>query len=81
MILKSNPENLSADQVVLFPFDDHSLPFQHGVRLHLVRYKAGVDRTKIVVPQGPPGAPDSARVIYYGSVHRVGEELWMWYLG
>ena len=81
MIIKNNPSHVSSDQVVLFPFDDHSIPFQHGVRLHLVRYRAGVDRTRIAVPPGPVGAPDSARAIYYGSVHRVGDELWMWYLG
>jgi len=81
MILRNNPANPSSDQIVLFPFDDHSLPFQHGVRLHLVRYKAGVDRTRIVVAPGPPGTPDCGGVIYYGTVLRVGDELWMWYLG
>ncbi len=72
MIVRNSPQQASSDQVVLFPFDDHAIPFQHGVRLHLVRYRAGVDRTRIVVPLGPSDAPDSARVIYYGSVHRVG---------
>jgi hypothetical protein len=81
MIIKNSPEHTSADEVVLFPFDDHSIPFQHGVRLHLQPFKAPVDHTRIVVGQGPPGAPDELGVIYYGSVHRVGEELWMWYLG
>lgn len=81
MIIKNSPERVSTDQVVLFPFDDHSIPFQHGVRLHLVRYKAGVDRTRIVVGPGPAGAPDSGGVIYYGTVQRIGDELWMWYLG
>ncbi len=74
MILRNNPANPSSDQIVLFPFDDHSLPFQHGVRLHLVRYKAGVDRTRIVVAPGPPGTPDCGGVIYYGTVLRVGDE-------
>ena len=81
MIIKNNPENVSGDRVVLFPFDDYSMPFQHGVRLHLVRYKASVDRTRIVIKPGPPGSPDCGGVIYYGSVQRVGDELWMWYLG
>ena len=80
MIIKNYPKQTSSQQVVLFPFDDHSIPFQHGVRLHLVRYKAGVDGTRIVVPPGPAGAPDSRAVIYYGSVHRVEDQLWMWYL-
>ena len=81
MILKNNPERAPSDHLVLFPFDDYSIPFQHGVRLHLVPYKSGVDRTRIVIPPSPPGAPDCARVIYYGTVLRVGDELWMWYLG
>ena len=78
MIIKNTPEHISTDQVVLFPFDDYSIPFQHGVRLQLVPYRAGVDRTRIVVHPGPPGTPDCSRAIYYGSVHRVGDELWMW---
>ena len=67
MIIKNNPEHVTTDQIVLFPFDDYSIPFQHGVRLQLVPYRAGVDRTRIVVHPGPPDAPDSSRVIYYGS--------------
>ena len=81
MIIKSNPGHVDTERVVLFPFDDHGLPFRQGLRLHLVGFKTPVDRTRIVVPLGPPGAPDSKRVIYYGTVLRVGDELWMWYLG
>ena len=81
MLIKNSPDRVSVDQLVLFAFDDYSLPFRSGVRLHLVPHKSPVDRTKIVVPPGPPGSPDSMRVIYYGSVHKVGDELWMWYLG
>ena len=81
MIIKSNPGHVDSERIVLFPFDDHGLPFRQGVRLHLVGFKTPVDRTRIVVPLGPPGAPDSTRVIYYGTVLRVGGELWMWYLG
>ena len=81
MIIKSYPGHVDTERVVLFPFDDHALPFRHGVRLHLVSHRTPVDRTRIVVPPGPPGAPDSKRVIYYGTVLRVGGELWMWYLG
>ena len=81
MIIKNTPDHPSTTQAVLFPFDDYSIPFQHGVRLHLNGYRSPVDHTRIVVPPGPPGAPDASRAIYYGSVHRVGDELWMWYLG
>ena len=69
------------DQIVLFPFDDHSLPLQCGVELHLDGHHTHCGRTRIAVGLGEGGAPDSERVVYYGTVHRVGDELWMWYLG
>ena len=81
MIIHNGGPNVSRDEIVLFPFDDHSIPFQNGVRLHLNGYATPVGRTRIVLRPGPPGAPDCERVVYYGTVHRVGEELWMWYLG
>ena len=69
------------DEIVLFPFDDHSLPLQCGVELHLEGHMTPCGRTRIVVDLGEEDAPDSERVVYYGTVHRVGDELWMWYLG
>ena len=69
------------DEIVLFPFDDHSLPLQCGVELHLEGHMTPCGRTRIAVGLGEEGAPDSERVVYYGTVHRVGDELWMWYLG
>ena len=77
MIIYNGGPNLSLGEVVLFPFDDYSLPFQRGVRLQLIPNKGD----QIVVPFGPPGAPDSKGMNYYGAVCRVGDELWMWYLG
>lgn len=80
-IYNSGP-NASLDQVVLFPFDDHSIPFQRGVRLQLVGYQSSAEGgTRVVVPLGSPGAPDDGAVFYYGAVCRVGDELLMWYLG
>ena len=67
------------DQIVLFPFDDHSLPLQCGVELHLEGHTTPCGRTRIAVGLGEEGAPDSERVVYYGTVHSVGDELWMWY--
>ncbi len=78
MHIKNSVPNISTDKVVLFPFDDYSIPFQHGVQLQLV-HKSGA-KGKIVLGTGSPGAPDSKLVIYYGTVRRVGDELWMWYL-
>ena len=69
------------NEIVLFPFDDHSLPLQCGVELHLEGHMTPCGRTRIVVDLGEEDAPDSERVVYYGTVHRVGNELWMWYLG
>ena len=68
------------EHVVLLPFDDYGIPFQHAVRLQLIGYQARVGGTKIVIAPGPEGAPDSHFVRYYGTVLPVGDELWMWYL-
>ena len=81
MIIQNGGPTLSHDEIVLFPFDDHSLPLQCGVELHLTGHSTPCGRTRIVVGSGEEGAPDSVHVVYYGSVRRVGDELWMWYLG
>lgn len=70
----------SIDSIVLFPFDDHSIPFQHGVKLTLEGKQAG-HGNKPVVPLGEPPAHDSEWIAYYGTVLRIDDELWMWYLG
>ena len=46
------------DEIVLFPFDDHSLPLQSGVEPHLDGYHTPCGRTRIVVGLGEEGAPD-----------------------
>src|SRR5437764_1999929 len=69
------------DEAVLFPFDDHSIPFTSGLRLQLVPGKAPGVRTPIVLGKGAPGAPDDERVRFYGTVIPSGDELRMWYLG
>ncbi len=70
-------------QQVLFAFDDHALPLQHGLRLKLVSNRSSGEEgiTKVAVPVGPPGSCDGRGVIYYGTVIEVNDELWMWYLG
>ena len=78
-VLNGGPAQ-SLDKVVLFPFDDFSIPFQHGVRLSL-EGRIGGHGTKPVVPLGDSGAPDSAWIAFYGTVLRVEDEFWMWYLG
>jgi hypothetical protein len=74
--------SVQAEEKVLFSFDDHWLPFQYGVQLSLVSSQSSSGTaSNQVIAMGPPGAPDSRGVIYYGTVCEVNGELWMWYLG
>lgn len=80
MLIKQNGTQENLEQIVLFPFDDYAIPFQRGVRLSLNSYGKSVDRmSNIVVGLGEKGAPDDSAVTAYGTIRRVGEELWMWY--
>ena len=45
----------SLGEVVLFPLDDHSLPFQTGVELRLSGYKSPSGSTRIVLEPGESG--------------------------
>ena len=58
----------SLDSIVLFPFDDHSIPFQHGVKLSLRGKQAG-HGNKPAVPLGEAGAHDSLWIAYYDFEH------------
>ena len=81
MIIHNGGPRQQLDEIVLFPFDDHSLPLQCGVELHLEGHHTACGRTQIVIPLGEEGSPDSERVVYYGTVLRVDDILLMWYLG
>ncbi len=81
MIIHNGGPLQSLDEIALFPFDDGSIPLQTGLQLQLVQHQTSCNRTRIVVPPGDSGAPDSRAVVYYGTVRKVGDELWMWYLG
>ena len=81
MRIQSSASRRGLDEIVLFRFDDHAFPSQRGVELQLNSHCATCGRTCIVLPTGPEGAPDSEHVTYYGTVIRIGDELWMWYLG
>ena len=80
MRINNGGSTASLDSIVLFPFDDHSIPFQHGVKLNLMGKQAG-HGNKPVVPLGEAGAHDSLWIAYYGTVLEIDGELWMWYLG
>lgn len=75
-----------AREIVLFPFDNESLPFNKGLVLSLV---AGRKHSRNdpahpdgpVLDKGPRGAPDDRRVRFYGTVLHVGDEYRMWYGG
>lgn len=68
-------------EAVLFPFDDHSIPFSAGLRLQLVAGKTPGVKPPVVVDRGAPGAPDDAVTRFYGTVIPIGDQLHMWYLG
>ena len=60
----------SLDSMALFPFDDGSIPFRHGLKLNLMGKQAG-HGNKPVVPLGEVGAHDSLWIAYYGHRHGV----------
>ena len=72
---------VSHNALVLFPFDDRSVPFQKLLKLTLNGKRRSESSTQVVVPLGKEGAHDSVWIAYYGTVRKIGDELWMWYLG
>ncbi|MSU70002.1 MAG: hypothetical protein EXS39_04350 [Opitutaceae bacterium] len=70
----------SSDKV-LFAFDDRALPFQQALRLQLTSFRKKGSPSNVVVPLGPPGAPDSKGIFYCISVLEMNGEFWMWYIG
>jgi hypothetical protein len=90
VILSLQLHGSNHQEVVLFPFDDYSIPFSKGLLLNLVtakksrRYGTGVDSqhpNKPVLSPGRPGDPDHPRLYYFGTVLRIGDEFRMWYTG
>ena len=73
--------SIRVKEAVLFPFDDHSIPFTWCLRLQLNVGKKMGRYNPIVVRCGQPGEPDNLSVRYYGTVIQVGDELRMWYMG
>ncbi|MCW5547831.1 MAG: hypothetical protein KIT44_02610 [Opitutaceae bacterium] len=73
-------------EIVLFPFDDHSLPFNRGLVLNLVQGRKHQRQdpqhpNKPVLDVGKPGDPDYPRVYFYGTVIQIDGEYRMWYTG
>lgn len=72
--------------IVLFPFDDHSLPFNRGLNLNLVAGSKHQRQDSIlpdrpVLAIGQPGDPDHPRAYFLGTVLEVEGEYRMWYTG
>lgn len=63
----------------LFAFDDHSIPWQHNLKLTLV--EAEKHPGNPVLRRGPKDAPDHGHAILYGTVIKDGDKFRMWYLG
>ncbi len=68
-----------AEEQVLFSFDDHSIPWQHNLKLTLVQADKHPDNP--VLLRGPEGSPDNAHAILYGTVIKDKDKFRMWYLG
>ncbi len=61
-------------EIVLFPFDDYSIPFSYGLDYNLIQGH----REGVVLRPSKTG-PDAQSVINHGSVLKVGDQLRMWY--
>lgn len=66
-------------ELTMFAFDDHTIPWQHNLKLTLVQATKHPENP--VLRTGPEGAPDHGHAILYGSVIKVGDKFRMWYLG
>ena len=81
MITTNNgiPDHTTAE-VVIFPFDDATVPFTAGLRLNLIAGKTPGVKNPIVLDNGPAGAPDDFFVRFYGTIIPIDGELRMWYM-
>ena len=68
-------------EVVLFPFDDFTVPLRYRLQVGLVSASNPYMPHRRVLEKGQTGTPDGHSLSFYGSVTRVGDELRMWYLG
>ena len=74
--------NRNLHEINLFSFDNYAFPFQRGVRLKMTSYPSHIDyRPEPVLSVGEPGSVDAGNIAYYGTVIKVEDEYWMYYLG
>lgn len=84
-------EPTAARETVLFPFDDHALPFSKGLLLTLMPGKKSATAPSLgrdprhpgtpVMPIGKKGDPDFPRAYFCGTILQVDGEYRMWYSG
>lgn len=63
----------------MFAFDDHSIPWQHNLKVTLVQATKHPENP--VLRTGPSGSADYGHAVLYGSVIKIGDKFRMWYLG
>jgi hypothetical protein len=68
-----------ANEQVLFPFDDESIPWRHNLHVNLVQGEKHPENP--VLRCGPEGSPDFGHALLYGTVMHDGKKFRMWYLG
>ena len=61
-------------EIVLFPFDDYSIPLSYGLTYDLIQGH----RQGVVLRPAAKG-PDAQAIINHGSVLKVGDQLRIWY--
>lgn len=79
LFFRSNAQDNKSGEQVFFAFDDHSLPFQHNLKLTLV--EADKYPGNPVLRRGPEGSADYGHAVLYGTVIKTGNKFRMWYLG
>src|SRR6188768_2503898 len=67
-----------AGEQVFFAFDDHSIPWQHNLKVTMV--PATKHPENPVLRRGPEGTPDHGHAALYGTVVKEGARFRMWYL-
>src|SRR5204862_6699607 len=68
-------------EAVLFPFDNYSIPLRKGLQMDLIASEETRRKYNPVLVRGRPGAPDSFRIGYYGTVIEINNRFHMWYIG
>jgi hypothetical protein len=79
-------EKAASEEMVLFPFDDHGIPFNKNLLVTLIAGDKSTTQDskhpgKPVLGIGEKDDPDGRRVYFAGTILQVGDEYRMWYSG